>query len=147
MDMIRGAIVFFSISLAFPVYADDAESIRQLRAVVDRLANEVASQELRIRNLEKGNVATPEIPGSALKNPSAPSDSLVAWRSPGSWVRLKVGMSESQVLAILGSPTSAKVLHEFKTIFYIGDVPGSGVVNGSIELKDGRVYDINVPVF
>jgi hypothetical protein len=56
-------------------------------------------------------------------------------------------MSRSQVEAILGRPTSTKITDPYLTLFYQGDVPGTGSVTGTIEIMDDRVWQVNIPVF
>ena len=55
--------------------------------------------------------------------------------------------SESQVVGILGKSTSVENVGPFRTLFYRGNVPGSGSVSGNIKLTDDRVWQINKPVF
>lgn len=57
-------------------------------------------------------------------------------------------MSEAQVMSILGRPTSVEAMGGiFKTLFYRGEVAGSGSVSGNIKLQDDRVWQVNTPVF
>ena len=67
------------------------------------------------------------------------------------WDRIKEGMSERQVISILGSPTRREVnIIDHVTLFYQGEVAGPGYVSGNIGLDgDDRVknYAINRPIF
>ena len=75
-------------------------------------------------------------------------DSIVGgWKKPSNWARIRRGMSEKQVVSILGKPTSIKDTGPFRTLFYQADVSGSGFVSGNVKLTDDRVYSINKPVF
>ena len=69
------------------------------------------------------------------------------WKAPAAWKRLRKGMSSAQVIGILGKPTSVETVGPYRTLFYQGDVPGSGSVTGTIKLQDDRVWQINTPVF
>lgn len=72
----------------------------------------------------------------------------MAWMTPSAWVRVKEGMSRSQVQAILGKPTSIQTLPGFQTLFYQGyGVSGSSSVTGTVELYNDRVWQVNIPVF
>lgn len=50
------------------------------------------------------------------------------WENQSSWNGISNGMSERQVVSILGKPTSAKDLGSMRTLFYRGDVAGSGFI-------------------
>ena len=70
------------------------------------------------------------------------------WKKKSNWARIRDGMSEKQVISILGKPTSIKDLGGgLRTLFYQGEVSGSGYVSGNVKLADDRVWLINVPVF
>ena len=57
-------------------------------------------------------------------------------------------MSERQVISILGQPTSVEnILGIYRTLFYRGEVPGSGFPTGLIELLNDRVWKKDIPVF
>ena len=69
------------------------------------------------------------------------------WKNPSSWNGVSNGMSERQVISILGKPTSAENVGSFRTLFYRGDVAGSGFVSGNVKLDEDRVWIVNKPVF
>ena len=69
------------------------------------------------------------------------------WKNPSSWDKVRDGMSESQVISILGEPTTTKDLGSMRTLFYRGKVEDSGFVSGNVKLDEDRVWDINKPVF
>jgi hypothetical protein len=121
----------------------------QDRRIAD-LEKAVRALQLRIvSSLQAAGTGTGESTREQPKDSFAPiSETTMAWKSLAVWSRLKVGMSHAQVVAILGKPTSAKnIASSFETLFYHGDVPGSGSVTGTVELKDDRVWEINTPVF
>jgi len=69
----------------------------------------------------------------------SPGNIFDAWNTPSNWERLERGMSEPEVVAILGQPTSREEsLLGFVMLSYRGNVPGSGFVSGNIELSVGR---------
>ena len=71
------------------------------------------------------------------------------WKTPTAWNRVKVGMSERQVISVLGTPTGRDHNSAIKTLLYQSEVEGSVHVSGNVKLvtDEGRVYDINRPVF
>lgn len=115
----------------------------------------IAEQERRIVELEKNVrelqllVAPPktkESEGRTIRR-LRPAQAEAAWQNPGSWEFIVDGMSPSQVISILGAPTSTKDDGAFKTLFFEGEVPGSGSVSGNIKFLDNRVFLVHKPVF
>ena len=52
-----------------------------------------------------------------------------------------------QVTAILGAPTAAESVDEFKTLFYRGTTPAGVTLNGLVNLRDDRVVAVVKPAF
>ena len=80
-------------------------------------------------------------------DPGVASNSDSPWKIPVNWDKVRDGMSERQVIAILGWPTSTDNLGPLRTLYYRGEVRHSGFVSGNIKLTDDRVYLVNKPVF
>ena len=143
-----------------------ADAIAEI-AVLKRL---VAEQGRRITELEKALAALqgeagikPSTPPSGSRpafvlppssaTPASPvrGDSSTlrepAWKQSATWSRLKDGMSRAQVESILGRSTSVESIGPFMTLFYKGEVAGSGSVTGTVKLQDDRVWQVNIPVF
>jgi hypothetical protein len=122
----------------------------------DRIASlqrEIAAQAQRISRLE-AEVArltaalgvTPAPQPTGARSRVAPRG---AWMTAAPWGRIKRGMSEQRVISILGSPTKREAAGTMLTLFYQGEVAGSGYVSGNIGLwsRENRVFSINIPVF
>jgi hypothetical protein len=152
-------LVGFSIAqFATPFAAFGQTSERRLEEALAEIAllkRVVAEQDKRIGELEKlvkmlqsiqqgkpgpvtGREENTQVGVQALATP---------WKSPSVWERVKNGMSQEQVVALLGRPTSVENAGSFRTLFYRGDVVGSGFVSGNIKLDDDRVWQVNKPVF
>lgn len=122
-------------------------------AEITLLKRVVAEQDRRIAELEKAvgvlqRAAKPDAPMlETVPQPSADQGSA-PWKSTSVWKRLKDGMSRSQTEAILGKPTSVEGAGtSFVTLFYKGEVRGSGSVTGTVKLMDDRIWEVNIPVF
>lgn len=138
------AMAFLPIS-----WAEDASRIRELENEVSVLRRVVVEQGRRLEELERQSGARNDAPHRA-GTPHSYTDSRSSsnrWHIPSNWDRIKSGMSESQVGAILGSPTSAESVGPYRTIFYRGEVGNSGSVSGNVKLQDDRVWQVNKPVF
>ncbi len=150
MMTITRIVVAVFVAAAAPVFAQESERVRQLQQDVDVLNSTVREQNRRIEALER--VLSERVPAisSTITN-ATPTQEISSARQPWhdgkSWGLVKKGMSEAQVISILGPPTSVDAVGGFKTLFYRGEVSGSGSVSGNIKLQDDRVWQVNTPVF
>lgn len=149
--MITKIIAVILFLTVVPVFAQESEQVRQLEQDVYLLKNTVVEQGRRIEALErevrsKSSTTVSNTPSTAQTRPAASAGQ--PWHDRNSWGRVKDGMSEAQVVSILGRPTSVKIIGgPFKTLFYSGEVSSSGSVSGNIQLRDDRVWQVNTPVF
>ncbi|MBI3044198.1 MAG: hypothetical protein HYY78_15365 [Betaproteobacteria bacterium] len=133
-----------------PALAQQSERVRHIEREIQILKKALEDQGRRIELLERAiqgpsQAVEPTAPTGAQNQP--PSFSAYPWHDKNSWGRVKDGMSEAQVMSILGRPTSVNTVGGFKTIFYRGEVAGSGSVSGNVKLQDDRVWQVNKPVF
>lgn len=148
--MLQHVIAIILVVTAAPVFAQQSERVRQLEQEVNLLKNTVADQGRRIEMLERGlrgKSSAIESSASTATQIRTPSSFAYPWHDRNSWGRVKNGMSEAQVVFLLGRPTSVEALGSYRTLFYRGEVAGSGSVSGNIKLNDDRVYQVNTPVF
>lgn len=148
--MITNIVAVIFVVTAAPVFAQESERVRQLEQDVHLLKNTVIEQGRRIEALErelrgKSSANVSRTPSAAQTQPGAPGGQ--SWQDRNAWGRVKNGMSEAQVASILGRPTSVETVGPYKTLFYRGEVGGSGSVSGNIKLQDDRVWQVNTPVF
>jgi hypothetical protein len=70
------------------------------------------------------------------------------WISPSRWSRVKRGMSEVEVVELLGAPTSMRGNGDGTTIvlFYTLEVGTSGFLSGSVKVANHRVLEVQPPV-
>lgn len=131
--------------------AEDAAVVRELQSEVQILKARINAQDRRIEALERAINQSASSKPSVVLYPDAAAAPQIgissAWHSASAWARVKEGMSESQVIAILGRPTSTEEVGPYKTLFYQGPVSGSGSVSGNVKLTDNRVWTTNKPVF
>ncbi len=140
-------IVWLLYSAQTPVLRAQARDPRvdKLTAETDELKRTVADQDKRIAELEKTvkmlqAAAAPPVPAPI------PS-STPAWKTPTSWNLIKAGMSEAQVVGILGPPTSVQSVTDSRTLFYQPGPNSTSTLNGSVSLKDDRVTATSPPAF
>jgi septal ring factor EnvC (AmiA/AmiB activator) len=122
-------------------------------ADVNLLKRLVKEQDRRIAELEKTVKSLQSLLTVRNQKPTAHElDKTIfkpaaAWQNPLAWTQIRKGLSRAQVEEILGTPTSVESVIDYQTLFYRGEVPGSGAVAGVIKLTDDRVSEISPPAF
>jgi hypothetical protein len=136
-----------ALAAPLPVLAQDEFRVRQLENEVLRLQREIDAQNQRIERLES-NVRAP---GSVPLPPSvvAPraADSSPAWLVSTNWDKVRTGMKELEVIALLGRPTS---VHGDKDtnghiMFYAMELGPNQFLAGNVRFGDAGVAEINRP--
>lgn len=143
-------MISISITIVPNVLGQDA-TIENLRKEIRLLKKEITEQNKRIERLEQElinlkNFLKLKAESKEIQSPVVYSTGS-GWKEPSNWDRIRDGMSEKQVVSILGKPTSIEDSGVFRTLFYQGEVSGSGYISGNVKLTDDRVYFINKPVF
>ncbi|MET0535045.1 MAG: hypothetical protein ABW171_12540 [Steroidobacter sp.] len=116
------------------------QDVRRLEQQVRDLSRDIA--ELR-RQSGGATVSAPREPERA----AAPSSSPL-WLQSRNWQRLRVGMSELQVIEALGPPSSTRPASDGagRILFYALEIDTNSFLGGSVEMRDSRVVAINPPV-
>jgi hypothetical protein len=128
---------------------DQQPGLDTARAEIAAIKRVQAEQDRRIADLE---AMLTKLAGQTGRVTTAPQSGTTPWKTPSNWDRIIYGMSQAQVVAILGQPTSVENLGaplNYMTLFYRGEVPGSGFVSGNVKFTDDRVDYLGVhkPVF
>jgi hypothetical protein len=118
---------------------------------VDELTKENAQLKLRIADQEK-RIAELEKALKALQAAAAPLPTPIPaetppWHRASNWILIKSGMSETQVVGILGPPTSADASIDKRTLYYTPDAHSASTLNGSVTLIGDRVTAMTPPAF
>ena len=159
-----GALVLIGFAVSPPCFGQTTSSQsrdRRLEAAemdVSLLKRLVKEQDRRITEMEKTVKALRAAPTATAEEPAAHETAhetakivikkfAAPWQNPLAWTQIREGMSRMQVEEILGKPTSVESVIDYQTLFYKGDVPGSGAVAGVIKLTDDRVSEITPPSF
>src|SRR5687767_10100878 len=147
----KGSLLGIVLAISVPAAAQ-LEDIRtrQLMQDVAELQRTVRQQALRIDQLEREIsrlTGTPVASPVAREGVSAADVEKQRWLAPKTWDRVSVGMSEIEVLEILGYPTSARAGQEksMKTLFYSVQVSPAGFLSGNVELENNRVRAVQRP--
>ncbi len=129
--------------------------VTALETEVAKLERLVADQGRRLAALEERLAPTQVAPAEgeaaqsaerASPEPSPPRNpDLPLWTVAANWRKLHTGMSEKEVVAILGKPSATREIGFSRTLVYRGDVPGEGAARGTVHLKDGKVSEVDPP--
>jgi hypothetical protein len=84
-------------------------------------------------------------PARVAQTQGPPPTSQDAWVDAGKWQRLRVGMSELEVLSLLGPPTSMREENGARLLLYAMEIGASGYLSGSVSLRERVVSGIQKP--
>jgi uncharacterized coiled-coil protein SlyX len=118
--------------------------IDQLEAETAQLKATVAEQGRRITELENMLKALQAV---LTPTPKLISALTPAWYEPSKWTLLRAGMSEAQVVEILGPPSNVDAEIDFRTLLYETGSSDTRTLIGSVTLVDDRVTAAQPPKF
>jgi hypothetical protein len=121
--------------------ADDLR-VTQLEQEIRRLERQVMALSRRVDELQR--------PVFAQERPAAPAAAApptgVEWIDAAKWRRVKPGMSELDVIALLGPPTSMRQDGGERSLLYALEVGASGFLGGSVTLRNRAVVRVETPI-
>jgi hypothetical protein len=137
--------LFFTLAAATTQAQDDLR-VRVLENEVMRLQRELDAQSRRIEDLER-NARNPGTSRPAA-SVSRPTDSSPAWLVSANWDKVRPGMKELDVIALLGRPTSVRTEEDGKirALLYAMELGPNAVLAGNVRMGDAGVAEINRPV-
>jgi hypothetical protein len=112
--------------------------------------------EQEVRNLQR-QVQSLSRQVDELSRPARPDRRVVAkpatpamgasdrWVDARKWDALRTGMSELEVIGLLGAPTTMREEGGARLLFYALEIGSSGFLGGSITLRDRTVTEIRRP--
>jgi len=118
---------------------------------VAELKRVVRTQDQRISDLEReisrSTSKTPDRDAPRAAERSSQSANAV-WLNLKNWERVKAGMTEKQVLDVLGYPTSSRSSDNSggKILFYTQPVGNTGFLSGTVELGNDHVKTVQKPI-
>ena len=139
--MLRNFLVLMILPLAAAA-ADDGrisfleQEVRNLQRQVQALSRQI--DELRTR---PDRLASP---GIDLKQ-DVPASTLPGWVDAAKWRQLRTGMSEIEVIATLGAPSSMREENGARVLLYAMEIGPSGFLGGSVTLRDHKVVQVSLP--
>jgi len=113
------------------------QEVRNLQRQVQALSRQVDELRLRPDRLEGPAMSAVPRTGGA--------DGLPMWVDAGKWKRVQRGMSELEVIATLGPPSSMREESGTRVLLYAMELGASGFLGGSVSLRDRSVVEVLQP--
>jgi len=129
------------LSTATVLAADDPrvsfleQEVRNLHRQVDQLSWQVEQLTTRPERLKAP---------AAGASRSAPAGGT-QWVDASLWKKLRPGMSELDVIGLLGAPTSMREENGARVLLYALEIGTSGFLGGSVVLRDRVVTEVRAP--
>jgi hypothetical protein len=111
------------------------QEVRNLHRQVDALSRRV--DDLRTRPDRPKGVGAPAVKTAA--------DGSTQWVDAASWKKIHPGMSELEVIGMLGPPTSMREENGARTLLYALEIGASGFLGGSVVFRDRVVAEVRQP--
>ena len=131
----------------FAAAADDYKVIK-LEQDVRNLEQQVRELSRQVGELQRGATRPGDQLASPANRPAATTPASPLWLDAGNWDRIRIGMTELQVIETLGPPTTLRGAADAsaRTLFYALEIGSSSFLGGNVEFTDGRVSRIQKPV-
>ena len=139
----RAALCILLLSvLGDPVFAVDSNRIIALEQDVRNLERIVGNLEREVRELRRGTAQ----PSSRSVKQASPSESWSTdWVDAAKWKQVRMSMTELEVIAILGKPTSMRAEQDSTLLLYAMEIGTSGFLSGSVRLRGREVVEVELP--
>ena len=109
----------------------------QLKATVAEQGRRITDLENTIKALQAALIPTPK----PIPPPTPP------WYEPSNWTLIRAGMSEAEVVGILGPPSGVEAETDVRTLLYETGSSDTRSLHGSVTLVDDRVTAAQPPKF
>ena len=140
---LRGAALLFLMCGTAAAQTRDPR-VDELTKETAQLKQRITDQEARIAELEK---AVKFLQAAAAPVPTPIPSPTPPWHRPANWNLIKTGMSEAEVVSVLGPPTSVDSSIDQRILLYAPDSKSTSTLKGSVTLIDDRVSAMTPPVF
>ena len=113
------------------------QDMRNIERQIQDLARQVNDLQQRISHSGDRQIYAPAAQ-------AAPSSQ---WLNAANWKRVHPGMSELEVIELLGPPTTMRTAGgDARTLLYAMEIGASGFLGGSVEIRDRHVISVQAPV-
>lgn len=150
----RLSIMVLWLCIAPPAPGQVTQQVNRLEQDVRDLRRELDMQRRRIEELERAAATGARPPraagaraGTSGASPGPAAPAAAQWLSAASWEKVRPGLSELEVVALLGQPTSMRASDDGqrRTLFYALEIGSAGYLAGNVVLEAGRVTAVEIP--
>lgn len=141
--MIRLSAALLMLGIAAVAPAADELKVSQLEQDVRDLQRQVQALTRQVESQRA--VQPPPAAGVARELRSAPPASIPAWVDATKWQKIQRGMSELEVITLLGPPTSMRMEGSARVLLYAMEIGASGFLGGNVRLEDRSVASVQRP--
>jgi hypothetical protein len=140
--MRRSLLLLLSL-VALPAGAADDPRVSFLEQEVRNLHRQVDALSRRVDSVTN----RPSRPANQVGAPraAAADDVPPQWIDAAKWRRLRQGMSELEVISVLGPPSSMREEGGARLLLYALEIGTSGFLGGSVALRDRVVAEVRQP--
>ena len=125
---------------------DDANyRLMKLEQDVRNLERQVQTLTRQIDELKQQSARAGDRGALGARSSTAATTSSTAWIEAARWDRVRTGMSELEVINILGPPTSLRQEGDARVLLYAMEIGSSNFLGGSVEFREKAVSAINKP--
>ena len=125
---------------------DDTYRLMKLEQDVRNLERQVQTLTRQLDDLRQQQSRAGDHTASPRSSNAPAGVSSTAWLEAGRWDRIRTGMSELEVIGVLGPPTSMREEDGARVLLYAMEIGSSGFLGGSVEFRDRAVTAVNKPV-
>jgi hypothetical protein len=129
-----------------PAADDDTYRVMKLEQDVRNLERQVQTLSRQLEDLRQQQSRAGDHTVSPRSSNASAGVSSTAWLEAGRWDRVRPGMSELEVIGVLGPPTSMREENGARVLLYAMEIGSSGFLGGSVEFRDRAVTAVNKPV-
>jgi hypothetical protein len=124
--------------------AADEQRLSFLEQEVRNLQRQVMTLSRQLDELRTRPDRAPSTTSAATRAASPVSSDQ--WLDGKKWRRLIRGMSELEVIGMLGPPTSMRTQGNERVLLYAMEIGSSGFLGGSVTLRDRAVSEVRPPI-
>jgi hypothetical protein len=141
----RSLLVICVLAFAAPAGAAEDYRVMKLEQDVRTLERQVQSLERLVSELERSR-RTDSTVRLGKDRSSTPVEDDQAWLKAAAWNRVRTGMSELEVIEILGKPTALRPdASDRRALLYTLEIGTTSFLTGSVSFADGKAVDIQKP--
>jgi hypothetical protein len=126
--------------------AQDDYKVIKLEQDVRNLERQVQDLSRQVSDTQRQLAQWGGRPASRAGHATPAAGTSASWLDVSNWDRLREGMTELQVIELLGPPTSMRAESDSRTLFYAMEIGSNGFLSGSVRLVDRKVEDVEKPV-